>query len=108
ARSIVSAVWCNALGLRCSALARYRLRQRRISRGLLPPVVRRATYSRVVGSCAVLTTTAICSALFSRRSTPRLIRYLTVFPDDAGIEFTPANAAKAASDRTLPGCDHAV
>src|SRR5699024_11760335 len=107
ARSVLSAERCKALSLRYSALARYRFRQRRISRGVLPSAVRRAMYSRVVGSWAVLMTTAICSALLSRRSPPRLSRCLTVLPDDAGIGFTPANAAKAASERTLPRCDHA-
>jgi hypothetical protein len=37
-----------------------------------------------------------------------LSEWRTMFPEDAGIGFTPARLAKAASDRTRPGCDHAV
>src|SRR5215212_8550715 len=44
----------------------------------------------------------------NRRSPPRLMRWRTVFPDEAGMGFTPARLAKAASDRTRPGWDHAA
>src|SRR5215213_4906827 len=47
--------------------------------------------------------TAMCRARFNRRSPPRLMRWRTVFPDDAGMGFTPARLANAASDRTRPG-----
>ena len=53
-------------------------------------------------------TTAMCRARFKRRSPPRLIRWRTVFPEEAGIGFTPARLANAASDRTRPGCDQAA
>src|SRR5829696_5973319 len=53
-------------------------------------------------------TTAMCRARFNRRSPPRLMRWRTVFPDEAGMGFTPARLAKAASDRTRPGWDHAA
>ena len=33
---------------------------------------------------------AMWRARFNRRSPPRLIRWRTVFPDEAGIGFTPA------------------
>jgi hypothetical protein len=45
----------------------------------------------------------MCRARFNRRSPPRLIRWRTVFPDEAGIGFTPARLANAASDRTPSG-----
>src|SRR5450830_802814 len=53
-------------------------------------------------------TTAMCRARFKRRSPPRFIRWRTVFPEEAGIGFTPARLANAASDRTRPGCDQAA
>ena len=65
-------------------------------------------YSRVSASCVILVTATMCSALFSALSSPRFSRCRTVFPEDAGMGFTPAREAKAASLRTLPSCDHAV
>src|SRR5690625_7537144 len=53
-------------------------------------------------------TMAMWRARLRRRSPPRLIRWRTVFPDDAGIGLTPARLANAASERTRPGCDHAA
>jgi hypothetical protein len=50
----------------------------------------------------------VVRARLSRRSPPRLSLCRSVFPDDAGIGQVPASAANAASDRTRPGCDHAV
>lgn len=52
--------------------------------------------------------TTVVSARLSRRSTPRLSRCRTVFPDDAGIGHVPAKEANAALDRTRPGCDHVI
>src|SRR5665647_2454449 len=53
-------------------------------------------------------TTAMWSARLRRRSPPRLMRCRTVLPEDAGIGFTPARLANAASDRMRPRCDHVV
>src|SRR5215213_9667896 len=53
-------------------------------------------------------TAAMCRARLRRRSPPRLMRWRTVLPDEAGIGFTPARLAKPASERTRPGCDHAA
>src|SRR5215213_10156918 len=53
-------------------------------------------------------TTAMCRARLSRRSPPWLIRWRTVLPEEAGMGFTPARLAKAASERSRPGCDQAV
>jgi len=36
------------------------------------------------------------------------MRWRTVLPEEAGIGFTPARLANAASERTRPGCDHAA
>jgi len=44
----------------------------------------------------------------SWRSPPRLSRYRTVFPEEAGSGLAPARAAKAASCRSLPGYAHAT
>jgi hypothetical protein len=50
----------------------------------------------------------VCKARFRRLSPPRLSLCRTVLPLEAGQGFTPASEAKAASLRTLPGCDQAV
>ncbi len=50
----------------------------------------------------------MCSALLAARSPPRLSRYLTVFPDDAGTGLTPYSDAKLASDLDLSGLSPAV
>src|SRR3954470_12936818 len=39
-------------------------------------------------------------ARLSRRSPPRLIRWRTVLPEEAGMGLTPARLAKAASERS--------
>jgi hypothetical protein len=44
----------------------------------------------------------------SRLSQPRFSLCRVVLPDEAGIGLTPASAAKAASVRTRPECDHAA
>src|SRR5277367_6667362 len=54
------------------------------------------------------TMTTVVSARLRRRSPPRLSLCLNVFPDEAGMGQVPASAANAASERTRPGCDHAV
>ncbi|MET3143413.1 UNVERIFIED_ORG: hypothetical protein ABIB13_003145 [Arthrobacter sp. UYEF2] len=59
-------------------------------------------------SWVILVTVAMCKALLSFLSPPRFSRWRTVFPDDAGMGFTPARQAKAASLRTRPSCDHAT
>jgi hypothetical protein len=51
---------------------------------------------------------AVCRALSSRRSPPRLILCLMVLPEDAGIGLTPARLANAASERTRPSEDQAA
>lgn len=56
----------------------------------------------------IRTMTRVVSARLSRRYPSRLSLCRCVFPDDAGTGQVPAAAAKAASDRTRPGCDHAV
>ena len=60
------------------------------------------------GEGGISTMTTVVSARLSRRSTPRLSRCRTVFPDDAGIGHVRAKEANAASDRTRPGCDHVI
>lgn len=50
----------------------------------------------------------VCRARFRRLSPPRLSLCRTVLPLETGKGFTPASEAKAASLRTLPGCDHTV
>src|ERR1700758_5641893 len=50
----------------------------------------------------------MCNALLAARSPPRLSRWRTVFPDDAGTGLTPHNDAKLASDRNLSGLSPAV
>ena len=50
----------------------------------------------------------MCNALFAARSPPRLSRWRTVFPDDAGTGLTPHSDAKLASDRSLSGLSPAV
>jgi hypothetical protein len=50
----------------------------------------------------------VCSARLSCRSPPRLSRCRLVWPLEAGIGATPARRAKAASERTRPGCDQAT
>ncbi len=47
----------------------------------------------------------VCRAQLSCRSPPRLSRCRVVWPEEAGIGATPARRAKAASERTRPGCD---
>jgi len=44
-------------------------------------------------------TTAMCRARFKRRSPPRLIRWRTVFPEEAGIGFTPLVASSSGPAR---------
>src|SRR5665647_2849510 len=56
----------------------------------------------------VRTTTAMCRAWFRRRSPPRLSRWRTVFPEDAGMGLTPAREANAASERRRPSWDQAA
>jgi hypothetical protein len=50
----------------------------------------------------------VCKARLRRLSPPRLSLCRTVVPLEAGKGFTPASDAKAASLRSLPGCDQAV
>jgi len=50
----------------------------------------------------------VVSARFSRRFPPRLSRYRTVLPEDAGIGQVPANDAIAASERNRLGWDQAI
>lgn len=64
--------------------------------------------ARVSGSWVIRVMTAMCRARFSRRSPPRFSRWRTVLPEEAGIGFTPANEANAASSRRRPSCDHAA
>jgi hypothetical protein len=76
---------------------------------LVRPWARRfSAYSRVLASWVILVTATMCRALFRDLSPPRFSRCLTVFPDDAGMGFTPARDANAASLRTLPSCDQAA
>lgn len=82
--------------------------QRRISLSVRPSARRFSTYSRVTPSWVILTIATMCNALFRDRSPPRFNRCRTVFPVDAGIGFTPAREANAASLRTLPSWDHAA
>ena len=64
--------------------------QRRISLSVRPSARRFSTYSRVSPSWVILTIATMCKALFRDRSPPRFNRCRTVFPEDAGIGFTPA------------------
>ncbi len=50
----------------------------------------------------------MCNALLAARSPPRLSRWRTVFPEEAGTGLTPHNDAKLASDRNLSGLSPAV
>ncbi len=50
----------------------------------------------------------VCRALLRDLSPPRFSRCRTVFPEDAGIGFTPAKEANPASFLTRPSCDHTV
>ena len=47
----------------------------------------------------------VCKARLSWRSPPRFSRCLVTCPEDAGIGFAPARAAKAASERSRAACD---
>ena len=49
--------------------------------------------------------TTVWRARLSWRSPPRLSRWRIVWPLEAGSGATPASRAKAASERTRPGCD---
>lgn len=46
--------------------------------------------------------------LLSLLSPPRFHRFRTVFPDGAGLGFTPARQTKAASLRTRSSREHAI
>ena len=48
------------------------------------------------------------SARLSRRSPPRLRRWRSVFPEDAGMGQVPESDAKAASERIRPPWDQAT
>jgi hypothetical protein len=50
----------------------------------------------------------VCSARFSCRCPPRLSRSRTSWPEEAGIGATPPSMAKAASERSRPGCDQLI
>src|SRR5438552_13613579 len=65
-------------------------------------------YSRVAGSCWRRCRTTVCRARLSWRSPPRLSRCRVVLPLEAGTGATPARRAKAASDRSRPGCEQAT
>ena len=60
------------------------------------------------GSVRMRVTMAMWRARFRRRSPPRLIRYRTVLPEDAGIGLVPARLANAASNLIRPRCDQDV
>jgi hypothetical protein len=45
---------------------------------------------------------------FSCRSPPRLRRWRTTWPEDAGTVAAPASMAKAASERNRPGWDQLI
>src|SRR5438034_11519285 len=81
----------------------YRLRQRRISRVLLPWAVRRSTYARVLGQPRIRVSAMVWMARFKALSPPRLSRCRTVLPLLAGTGLVPPRAANAASLRHLPG-----
>lgn len=50
----------------------------------------------------------MCNARLAARSSPRLRRWRTVFPDDAGTGLTPQSAAKLAPDPSRSGLSPAV
>lgn len=77
--------------------ARWRLRQRYASLRLLPSARLRARYARVTGSMRARVTAMRCSAQLSWRSPPRLSRWRSRRPEDAGIGAAPAWRAKCPS-----------
>jgi hypothetical protein len=49
-----------------------------------------------------------CRARFGWRSLPRFSRWRTTRPEEASIGAAPASMAKAASERSRPGCDQPI
>src|SRR5215216_5146874 len=81
----------------------YRFRHRRISLLLLPSAVRLATYSRVRSSQLIRPSASMCSARLASLLPPRLRRWRTVLPEEAGTGATPHRRAKDASLLSLSG-----
>ena len=84
------------------------MRQRLISRMVLPWAVRRAMYALVVGQSRILTVAMVWMARLRARSPPRLRRWRTVCPLLAGIGQVPEREANAASLRQRPGWENAT
>src|SRR5215207_8329258 len=81
----------------------YRFRHRRISLLLLPSAVRLATYSPVRLSQLIRPSASTCSARLASLLPPRLRRWRTVLPEEAGTGATPQRWAKDASLLSLSG-----
>ena len=73
-----------------------------------PSRSRREAYAFVRSLVRMRETTTTCSAALAWRCPPRLSRWRTVFPDDAGIGLAPQSIAKLASDRRRDGLSPAV
>ena len=74
-----------------------RLRQRMISRRVLPSACRLRVYSMVGGSVRIRLVAIRHSALLAWRSPPRLSRCRTIRPEDAWTGLRAHSAAKDAS-----------
>lgn len=82
-----------------------RLRQRRISRSVVPSARRRSVETSLAVSCPWMM--MMCGAQLGRRP-PRLSRCRVIMHDEAGIGATPATIANAASSWTRLWWDHTV
>src|SRR4051812_32694723 len=92
-----------AVRIRYTSRATYRFRHRIISLLLLPSAVRLATYSRVRSSQLIRPSASMCSARLASLLPPRLRRWRSVLPEEAGTGATPHKRAKDPSLLSLSG-----